>query len=197
MADNKYIYPDGERWVVRCKDFDVGAKIFGFSKYGNKELARKEAVIYRDQQIAKHHTIALLEPQKPPQPKAMPVKEKEPTDEEVAKRWSKFVSPNAEYGPEYIKRLAPSVQASIQHSKEGLQMNGEECEAYHYTGAWDVAFPPSTPGNSTWRPPVWDYNKEVILTNWVKEQLLKLRERKLDFTEPWINSWFAKQNLIQ
>ena len=194
MADNKYIYPDGQRWVVRCKDFDVGAKIFSYSKYGNKEFALKEAISYRNEQIAKHHTIALLEPKKP----AQPVKEKEPTAEEVNARWSKFRSPSApEFGPEYVKMLDPKIQASLQHSKEALQMYGEECQAYHYTGAWDGAFSPACQGHSTWRAPNWDYNREVILTNWVKEQLLKLRDRKLDFTEPWINSWFAKQNLIQ
>jgi hypothetical protein len=201
MADTKYIYPDGVRWVVRCKDFDVGAKIFGYSKYGNKELALKAAVAYRDEQIAKHHTIVLLEPSKPPQPPApkqpvpKPAKEVEPTPDEISARWSKFRS--LDYGPDYVKRLDPSVQASIRHSNEGLQMGGDECAAYHYTGAWDAAFTKSQPGHSTWRPPIWDNNRETILTRWVNEQLLKLKERNLPFTQPWINSWMAKQNLIE
>jgi hypothetical protein len=200
MADNKYIYPDGQRWVVRCKDFDLTAKGFSFSKFGNKELALKEAISYRNEQIAKHHPIVLWEPEKPlpPKPKIeKPVKEKEPTDEEVAKRWSKFRSPNAEYGPNYIKTLSPQIQASLQHTKEALQLNGDQCRAYHYTGAWDAAFSPACQGHSSWRPPNWENNREVILTNWVKEQLLKLRERNLNFTEPWINSWLANKNLIE
>ena len=196
MSDTKYIYPDGVRWVVRCKDFDVGAKIFGYSKYGNKEFALKEAIAYRDEQIAKHHTIALLQPEKPPPPVA-PVKEKEPTDAEVAERWRKFKFQSApQYGPEYIKTLKPEVQASLKHTKEAQQMKEDECRAYYYTGAWDGAFTPAMPGHSTWRPPIWDASKEAILTNWIKENLLPLRER-LEFTKPWIDAWMAKQNLIQ
>lgn len=197
MSDNKYIYPDGVRWVVRCKDFDVGAKIFGYLKYGNKAFALKEAIAYRDEQIAKHHTIVPIQLQKPPPPPVAPVKEKEPTDAEVAARWNKFKFVSApESGPEYIKTLKPEVQASLQHSREGLQMKEDECRAYHYTGAWDGAFTPAMPGHSTWRPPIWDNSREVILTNWVKDKLLPLRER-LEFTKPWIDAWLAKQNLIQ
>lgn len=200
MADTKYIYPDGVRWVVRCKDFDVGAKIFGYSKYGNKEFALKEAIKFRDEQIAKHHSIVLLEPNKPlppKQPVPKPVKEKEPTDAEVAARWRKFKSPSAEeYGPAYIKTLSPQTQASLKHTAEAQQMYEDECRAYHYTGAWDAAFSPAQQGHSTWRSPNWDNSKEVILTNWIKQNLLPLRER-LAFTQPVIDAWIAKKNLIE
>lgn len=197
MSDNKYIYPDGVRWVVRCKDFDVGAKIFGYLKYGNKDFALKAAIAYRDEQIAKRNTIVPFAPNKTPPPPVAPVNEKEPTADEINERWRKFKFPSApESGPEYIKTLKPEVQASLQQTKEALQMKEDECQAYHYTGAWDAAFSPACQGHSTYRAPKWDNSREVLLTNWVKDKLLPLRER-LEFTQPAIDAWLAKQNLIQ
>jgi len=84
--------------------------------------------------------------------------------------------------------------ASIRHNREVRQMDREDAMAYEYTGAWDAVFKKCQQGHSTWRAPEWNNDKEVILINWVKERLLKLRERKLDFTEPWIKSWLDKQN---
>ena len=196
MADNKYIYLDGERWVVRCKDFDVAAKIFSFVKFGNKALALNAAIAFRNEQIAKHHTIQLLEPEKPPQPKVKPVEEKEPTDAEVAAKWSKFKNSPVESGPEYVKSLTPEVQASLKHTQEALQMYENECLAYHYTGAWDAAFSKSSQGHSTYRAPDWNSSKEALLIKYVKENLIPLRER-LPFTRPAIDAWFARQNLIE
>ena len=49
----KYIYSDGQNWVVRNAKYSLKTKAFRFSKFGSKEEALDEAIIFRDCEEAK------------------------------------------------------------------------------------------------------------------------------------------------
>jgi len=49
MADNKYIYCDGQRCVVRIPNLKV--KTFSFVKFASKEVALESAIAWRNQRL--------------------------------------------------------------------------------------------------------------------------------------------------
>jgi hypothetical protein len=53
----KYIYSDGQNWVVRNIKYSLKTKAFRFSKFGCKEDALQEAIKYRDYEEAKIQEI--------------------------------------------------------------------------------------------------------------------------------------------
>jgi hypothetical protein len=174
-SDLQYIYKDAERWVVRNKEFDVSAKIFSFVKFGGKEFALNAAKDYRDEQQDRLKT-AIVVSAPAPAPSAAPKPKKIIVNEY------------------YEAPMTQEWKNSIRHTKEGLQMNWNECRAYHFTGGWDYAFGPSCQGHSSWREKDWSQTQEHNLRRFVIETLTPTAQR-LPWAKPWINKFILDSQL--
>ena len=60
MADNKYIYCDGNRWIVRIPNLRI--KSFSFAKFAGKEVALESAIAWRNQKLLELTPPAELTP---------------------------------------------------------------------------------------------------------------------------------------
>jgi hypothetical protein len=166
FLDKKFIYNDGQNWVVRNIAYSQKTKCFKFTKFGGTDSALLEAQKWRDEeeqklidiqvgQIVEYNKVLeenkKLKEQQEADYKRLKAKEELELQEKLKKQRARDKL--------YVSKKEKEKQEYLDYFEEILTMNIEQVRAKWATGVWDHLDPK---GNRFAKD-------EQAFTNWIKQ----------------------------